>query len=523
MNRREFLKFMGAGGLALASGDAVMRALAAMPAGAFAPVPVEGRDPVAYVISRLTYGPTPDLYDYVHRIGVEAYLEEQLAPESIDDSALRARLESFDLLNQPSAALIAQFEVFRQQRKAAKTAGEKLAAAAAAGSPLNLYAQLAGAALMRGVYSKRQLYEQMVEFWGDHFNIYAGQQQALLLKPADDRDAIRPNALGMFRALLGASAHSPAMLVYLDNAESSKDGPNENYGRELMELHTLSRDGGYSEDDVRAVARAFTGWSVARPFDIGHDAGTYLFRARRHDNDAKTVLGVQLPANGGAQDGEIVLDILAAHPSTAKFITTKLARRFVSDNPPPALLALLAATFTESRGDIRAVLRAIFSAPEFWNADNKLKRPLGYTIGLLRALSYDTGDPNKLLRALRGPLTSLGQLPFYHLSPNGYPDVSGAWANNLLARWNLALAAAGGRIGSAQADRSALTSLATAQGAKTDPASLIGFAAQYLFGRPLNGVEQDTVQSLLASVSGDEQQIRSGLALLLASPAFQYR
>ncbi len=523
MNRRDFLKVMGAGGLALASGEAVMRTLAAMPSGTFSPAAVDTRDRVAYVISRLTYGPTPDLYDYVHRIGVDAYIEEQLAPESIDDSALQPRLAPFDLLSQSSTDLIAQFDALKQQQKAAKAAGDKANVAGAVGSRVELYAQLAGAAILRGVYSRRQLYEQMVEFWSDHFNIYAGQAQALLLKPADDRDAIRPNAMGTFRALLGASAHSPAMLVYLDNAESGKDGPNENYGRELMELHTLSRTGGYTEDDVKAVARAFTGWSVARPLDLGHAAGEYLFRARRHDNDSKTVLGVQLPANGGAQDGDTVLDILAAHPSTATFITTKLARRFVADNPPPSLLEALSKTFIDTKGDIRAVLRTTFSAPEFWNADSKLKRPLGYTIGLLRALAYDTGDPYKLLRALKGPLTNLGQLPFYHLSPNGYPDVSGAWSGNLLARWNLALTAANGRVGDAQADRSALTALASAQGAKTDPASLIAFTAQYLFGRPLTAAEQDTVETLLASVKGDEQKIRSGLALLLASPAFQYR
>src|SRR5213079_2488055 len=303
-------------------------------------------------------------------------------------------------------------------------------------------------------------------------SIFANKDDDRYLLTSYDRDTIRPFAMGRFRDLLGATAHSPAMLFYLDNWRSSVPRPyparngnpagvdgglNENYARELMELHTLGVDGGYTQKDVQEVARCFTGWTIIAPRGAGAAAqavmngpmaemarnrpGTFIFRPAVHDNGEKVVLGHKIPAGGGMKDGLMVLDILAHHPATAKFIATKLTRRFIADEPPPALVDRVAQTFLKTDGDIREVLKAIFSSPEFNSAEAyraKVKRPFELAISAVRTLGADTnGGPQ-----LHQWVARMGQPLYGFQTPNGYSDVAENWVNTgaLLERMNFALA-----------------------------------------------------------------------------------
>jgi uncharacterized protein (DUF1800 family) len=290
------------------------------------------------------------------------------------------------------------------------------------------------------MFSRRQLYEVMVEFWSDHFNIHLLNGLGPTLKPEDDIQVIRAHALGNFRDLLHASAKSPAMLFYLDNFFNQASAPNENYARELMELHTLGVDGGYTETDVKEVARCFTGWSIRFPGDPDGDYGTFVYLDSVHDDGAKLVLQNTIAAGGGQSDGEQVLDLLAAHPATARFIATKLCRRFISDSPDPASIDAVAAAFTQSAGDIRSTLRALFATAAFRNsADLKFCRPAEYLAGLVRALAPDTPYPTDDGLLFFFAQSIMGQLPFYWPTPDGYPDEQAYWASTggMLNRWRL--------------------------------------------------------------------------------------
>jgi uncharacterized protein (DUF1800 family) len=326
------------------------------------------------------------------------------------------------------------------------------------------------ARITRAVASDRQLEEVMVDFWFNHFNVYAQKGAVRWMLPAYEREAIRPHALGRFRDLVLATARHPAMLFYLDNWLSTRadlvvpGGPNagrrmglnENYARELMELHTLGVDGGYTQQDVIEVARCFTGWTIDRP----QQGGGFIFRPLAHDRGAKRVLGQVIPAGGGQQDGERVIDILARHEATARFIATKLARRFVSDDPPAALVERAAATFRRTEGDIRAVLATIFTSPEFWSADAyraKIKTPLEVVASAVRALDGRIGagaDPAGGGIALAREVGKLGEPLYEAQPPTGYPDRAEAWVNTgaLLGRMNFALGLAHNRFGGARVD-----------------------------------------------------------------------
>ncbi|MFN8531068.1 MAG: DUF1800 domain-containing protein [Anaerolineae bacterium] len=506
MNRRQFLQSLLAGAGAFTLEPSVLQAaLSALPVGAFAPGS-QGldRDPVIHVIRRLTYGVTPDLVTHVRQIGVQAFIDEQLWPEMIDTSAVDALLQPQDgILNENGGVLFSTYENHREQVAGA----------------------LVGAMVTRAVESPRQLYERVIEFWGNHFSLYAGKGPVLFLKVDDDRDVIRPKALGRFRELLGASAHSPAMLIYLDNAQSERSHPNENYARELLELHTLGVNGGYTEDDVKEVARALTGWSVSGRRENSDGRIEYRYRRMFHDNDEKIVLGTTIPADGGEQDGETVLDLLASHPSTARLIATKLARRFVADQPAAALVERIAAEFMRNGGDIRATLRALFNDDEFWNAPPKFKQPYEYTVSLMRALNYHVQDPVRLIRELRPPLESMGNIPFTWPAPNGFPDVMGTWVNGLLMRWNLAMVGVSGQIdNAATADADGLLALFAANEVPFETEPVIDFLGGYLFGRGLTDQERTIVVDFATANGTDtDTQVRSALALMLASPAFQYR
>jgi uncharacterized protein (DUF1800 family) len=301
--------------------------------------------------------------------------------------------------------------------------------------------------LLRAIYSNRQLDEVLTDFWFNHFNVYLDKAADRFMVTAYERDVIRPHVLGKFKDLLLATAESPAMLFYLDNWESVSDnsparpnapkrqGLNENYGRELMELHTLGVDGGYTQQDVTEVARCFTGWTIRQP----QQGGGFFFNPRMHDRGEKRVLGVTIPAGGGIDDGLQVLDILSKHPSTAHFIAKSLAIRFVSDNPPDALVDKMAATFTRTDGDLREVMRTMLNANEFWAAANfraKLKSPLEMLVSAVRAVNGEVDTAVQMV----GLMNTLGEPLYRKQEPTGYTNRGGDWLNSasLLARMNYA-------------------------------------------------------------------------------------
>ncbi|MFL6229995.1 MAG: DUF1800 domain-containing protein [Pyrinomonadaceae bacterium] len=403
--------------------------------------------------------------------------------------------------------------------------------------PQRVTAELQASRIMRAVYSERQLQEVLVDFWTNHFNVYAPKGADRWLLVAYDRDVIRPHAFGKFKDLLVSTAQSPAMLFYLDNFQSvspnaqlnqrraaaarfnqnpllnnalaarrdrapqqpgampapqrPKRGINENYARELMELHTLGVDGGYTQKDVQEVARCFTGWTIMDPRGAANYAGfveegksgTFYFNPRLHDDGEKTVLGHKIPAGGGMNDGLMVLDILAHHPSTAKFIATKLSRKFVMDNPTPELVGRVAQAYLKSDGDIRETLRAVFTSPEFNAPENyraKIKTPFELAVSAIRALGGDTnGAP-----PLHQWIATMGEPLYQYQAPTGYPDTAEQWVNTgaLLSRINFALALVSNRIPGTRVDLSRFAG--AAQGATaTDKSRVIDqFASVILEG-----------------------------------------
>lgn len=453
-------------------------------------------------LNRCTFGTSNTLIEEIQQVGREAWLDQQMDWEAVDDQ------ETEDFLHRQTPTLF--------------MSESELAALPNMGGAAK---QLKQATIYRAMYSRRQLYEVMVEFWSNHFSIYHRDGTVTLLKTLDDRDVIRPHALGNFHELLHASSKSPAMLVYLDNHSNSAGTPNENYARELMELHTLGVDGGYSETDVQEVARCFTGWSVGR--QGSGNLGKFQFYGNRHDQGEKTVLGTTIPANGGVGDGEQVVYLLAGHPATARFITGKLARRFVSDEPPRSLVDRLTQIFLETDGDIKSLLGEIFHSDEFLrSSDLKLKRPMEYVISALRAteVSPDQGA----YRSLREYLSALGQIPFNWVPPDGYPDVAEYWisTNGLLNRWNFATALAGSRLAGLQPDYLRL------MGRDWRPQALVDHLAHQLLHRPLLDTDQQSFIDYLTQgrsesrkLPGDVLQLRiPGLiGLMLSSDYFQYR
>lgn len=421
---------------------------------------------IDHALSRLTYGARPGEADRVRRLGLQRWIALQLVPERLDDRRTDSLLLAFRNLNSPTSQFTSALRDVResQRRQASDSAAPAMTPVRLPGmNPgrrLNLaLAEVGSAKLVRAVASERQLYEQMVDFWENHFSVFSGKGQTRLFIPAYDRDVIRPRALGRFRDLLGAVAKSPAMLFYLDNAQSVADsthrtlrgarfapmrrgrGLNENYARELMELHTLGVDGGYTQHDVVEVARALTGWT------IDPREGVFAFRPAAHDADSKTVLGRALPAGRGIEDGEDVLDILARHPSTANHIARKLAIRFVSDSPPPALVDRCAAVFTSRDGDIRETLQCVITSPEFFSRSAyraKVKTPLELVVSAMRA----TGAvPDATPRAAQ-QVARLGQPAFGRQTPDGWPDRGEEWMNAgaIVNRVNFGLALAAGRV-----------------------------------------------------------------------------
>jgi uncharacterized protein (DUF1800 family) len=462
-------------------------------------------DAVSHAISRLTFGTRPGEYARVAKMGVAAFIEEQLAPEKIaDDQCERVVRHEFEELGDPESHLFAGLigangDPIQQMFPTLTESSSGRVGDLYEFKEKVLLQDLTRARILRAVLSRRQLFEVMVDFWSDHFNIDPSKGDAKWLKAADDRAVIRKHALGSFTEMLRASALSPAMLWYLDGRVNALrkpgDKPNENYARELMELHTLGVHGGYTQQDVMEVARCLTGWTVREKKALRR--GAVEFHQNQHDDGAKTVLGQAIPAGLGMGDLDRVLKILEAHPATAKYIATKLCTRFIADEPPAAAVSATATAFAQSNGDIRTTLRALLATPEFAAAKGaKLKRPFHFVVSALRGLNARTDAGKPIVDALQ----RMGHAPFRYPTPDGYPEEATHWTGTLLWRWNFSLALTQDKMTGTQILTKDLL------GAVGGDAALIAT----LLGR------QPSAEELRAC-----RDSGSALAVALASPSFQ--
>jgi uncharacterized protein (DUF1800 family) len=580
------------------------------------------RDEIVHVLNRITFGPRPGDVEAVQKMGLHNYIEQQLHPETIDDSAVEQQLAGFDLLQMSPQQLS---QLFYDERKnnlkkqkllaAANGQGQSVQPAANAGEvanpnqveqpPMQLspqekvarmvdqanqyrtvaaIGQLEQAKLVRAVDSERQLQEVLVDFWGNHFNIDMKKGPDRVLKVVDDRDVIRPHIWGSFRDLLEASAKSPAMLFYLDNATNTvahtvterevmvterirdqmmqngngaaapqvpevgqqKGGINENYGREIMELHTLGVDGGYTQQDVQEVARCFTGWTIDRL------TGEFVFRPRLHDNGSKVVLGHEIPAGGGVQDGETVLDILCASPATAHHIALEMCQRFVSDDPPDALVNRIAGVFQQTGGNLRQVTEAILTSPEFLspaNYNNKIKSPLEFAVSAVRAsessiIPQQPPPYDKLVPALEGSgvlgrgaaadriskrprqslnwhIYELGEPLFACTPPTGYKEVSKFWVSPgaLIERLNFALALTQQQVYDVNFNPQTILN-----GIDLDkPEAVLNQSVAVLLQNNITASTRKVLEQTALPTPGDSQTVNPSklIALIIGSPEFQ--
>src|ERR1043166_2773593 len=577
---------------------------------------------VAHVLSRLTFGARPGDFERVKAMGVEAFINQELDPDALDNSALIARLKRLPTLGMATPVIIEQYTppkpVVSPSPAPAKSVDEKLplqpkliaenslnqstqlpanASAAAMPNEMQMDARkdeakisvpaseqksasstaalqlpkptpppknpymvitdLQRAKVLRAVYSERQLYEVMVDFWENHFSIFANKDDDRYLLTAYDRETIRPFAMGRFRDLLGATAHSPAMLFYLDNWRSSVPRPypakgdkpagvdggfNENYARELMELHTLGVDGGYTQKDVQEVARCFSGWTIQKP----NEQGLFLYRPGLHDDGEKVVLGHKILAGGGIADGERVLDILATHPATAKFIATKLARRFISDDPPQSVIDRAAAVFLKTDGSIRETVRAIITSPEFFATASyraKVRSPFESVAAAMRAMNVETDGDRPVLDLIG----RMGQPLFGRITPDGFPDRGDQWLSSgaMVARLNFAAALATNRMRGTTVDFAKLLADVDQANKELTAARLISlFLNNDVSDSTRAAIRTSATEALVIKTSPPQTNVPAGfagngsppqalpqisgyvpemIALLIGSPEFQYR
>src|SRR5882672_3240179 len=436
------------------------------------PVPAADDAAIVHALSRLGFGPRPGDVERVKAIGLAAWIEGQLEPRRLDDRAAAQALAALPTLTMSTAELHREYPRPDLRQKSADpqmAPRELFDRPPPEKRPVRIVAEMQAARMVRAIESERQLEEVMVDFWFNHFNVHAAKGEVKWYLTSYERAVIRPHALGKFGDLLRGTATHPAMLFYLDNWLSTRPnftvpfganrgkraGLNENYARELMELHTLGVDGGYTQTDVTEVARAFTGWTIDRPQTDGH----FIFRPAMHDPGEKVVLGQRIPAGGGRDDGERVIEILTRHPATARFVATKLVRRFVSDTPPPALVARVAGTYTSTGGDISAMLRTIVESPEFFSEDAyraKIKKPFEFVASAVRALGGGIGAQSGITLARAS--AEIGEPLYQAQPPTGYADRGEAWVNAgaLLARMNFALGLASGRYPSVSVELPAL-------------------------------------------------------------------
>jgi uncharacterized protein (DUF1800 family) len=492
-------------GTAPTSGSSAPAALASPPpsgvAGASVASPVEllpRVDLLLALVQRVTQGFNVQVWAEARALGYDAFLEQQLAPEALDDGQLEQKLAPFASLAQTGPQLLANYPHPSLSKQV----------------PL----ELKSAMLLRSVHSRRQLFERHLEFLTDHFSIDHFDGAERFLKTLDDRDVLRENAFGRFGALLRASAHSAAMLHYLDNHANVKGKPQENYARELLELHSLGVGGGYSEADVKEVARCLTGWSFHDYNDPAH-FGEFVYVAENHDEGAKLVLGNALGPGGGKSDGDFVLSLLSAHPATREFVCRKLCRWYLAYDPPESVVEAAQQSWLASGGELRSVLRTILSqeslaAAQAWKK-GKLKRPFHFASSLLRALGADVHDAGGVL----GALTTMGQLPYDWPAPNGYPDALVAWSGGLHGRWTFASNLLDGAIAGIELDANSVLA-ALGHPLPSDAGRAIN---ALLTGGTMRPNDEAAVQAYVDSFPNvDWPVLREAIALAASSPSYQW-
>jgi uncharacterized protein (DUF1800 family) len=502
-------------------------------------------DSALHALNRLAYGPRPGEVDSVARLGVLRWIDQQLQPERLRDDRLAERERAFTLLDYDREDLAQRYaealrERQRMQREMAETGDTMQPRGAGGGAgPMREFRELGGQlqqlAVVRAALSERQLYEVMVDFWTNHFNVFVGKGADRFLTPSYIEKTIRPHALGRFEDLLIATAQSPAMLFYLDNAQSVAPGSvppqfarraarrpqalermpkgiNENYARELMELHTLGVDGGYTQQDVIEVARIFTGWGIERP----QQGAAFAFRDWAHDRGAKTVLGVRFPAGHDMDEGIRLLKLLATQHATMHHVSRQLCARFVADDPPDGCVDAAVDAWHRTGGDIRAVLRAIFTSPDFWAPQAvraKVKTPFEFVVSAVRATGADPDETPRLAQVV----ARLGQPLYLQAAPTGYPETQADWVNSgaLLGRMNAAVALAAGRLPGAQVNLDAVLA------ASSDHDRLVADVDARVLGGTMTEHTRDVLRRQLSDV-GDPVVARAlAVGLALGGPEFQ--
>ena len=393
------------------------------------------KERVIHIANRLTYGPAPGTISYIEQVGMENFIEGQLHPENFSAQPdLQNKLSNLKTLDTPLMELVSEYAPPMKQGGMKPSKEEEQEARKRA----NIIVQdLAQAKIERGVQSNAQLQELLTDFWYNHFNVFSEKERDRLYVSSYERDAIRPHTLGKFRDLLEATAKHPAMLVYLDNwlntqpssqgAKGKQSGINENYAREIMELHTMGVDGGYTQEDVTTLAHILTGWGLSKGKTM-QEKSAFEFEPKRHDFSDKVFLGKKIKGSG-ADEIEQALDIIARHPSTAHHISYQLAQFFVADNPPEPLVKKMAEAFKKTDGNIADVLRSMFKSPEFWDKKYyrcKFKPPLRYVVSALRATNINVDDNLKILPVLN----NMGEPMYRYLTPDGYTNTSEHWLNS---------------------------------------------------------------------------------------------
>ncbi len=527
------------------------------------------REKAIHALNRLGFGPRPGDVDRVEAMGVSAWIAAQLEPERIPDPIAGAKMADLPTLAMSQPEIFENFErPLREARQRRKQAAASMSAAEGAAAetdlaealppaqrPRRLIEELSSARVLRAAYSERQANEVLVDFWMNHFNVFANKGLDRVLVTSFERDTVRPRIWGRFEDLLLATATSPAMLFYLDNAQSvaepdhrpqrrgpaglrwplasafeppparpfgnRRGGLNENYARELMELHTLGVDGGYTQKDVTELARVLTGWSIEP-----RSSGEFVFRERVHDVGGKAVLGHAFAPGGGIEEGVAMIRILARHPATARHIALELCQRLVADDPPASLVERVAKRFLATDGDLRQTVKAVVDSPEFFDPKNyraKVKSPFEYVVSAIRAAGGETNARPPLLREIG----RMGEPLYLCQPPTGYSDAASAWVNTgaLVARLNFALALASNRI---PGTTIALERLVSPEDA-ADPKRAVDALARVLVGGDLSGETRRTIEKRIenptAAASTQDPSANTELpliaGLILGSPEFQ--
>jgi uncharacterized protein (DUF1800 family) len=503
------------------------------------------RDSAFHALNRLAYGARPGEVDSVARFGVMRWIDRQLDPDRIDDKTLERREEAFKILALDREELAQRFvEARRERERMQRELGDSVRNPGR--GPMREFRELAGElqqlVVLRATLSERQLREVVVDFWTNHFNVFAAKGADRFLLPSYIEQTIRPRALARFEDLLIATAESPAMLFYLDNAQSVAPGSspprpsrrlfgrgrfgqnempedrrprpsgiNENYARELLELHTLGVDGGYNQQDVVDVARIFTGWSIERP-DRG--AG-FVFRDWAHDYGNKRVMGVSFHGEGRSE-GIQLLKFLANHPATMHHVSAKLCARFVADEPPDGCVDAAVAAWRNTRGDVRAVLRAIFKSPDFWSQQavrSKVKTPLEFVVSAVRAVAAAPDTTPRLAQVV----ARLGQPLYLQSAPTGYAETESHWVNSgaLLARMNAAIALAAGKLPGVDGDLGGVVPTTS------DWRQLVDLVSDHVLGGTMSAHTKTVITNQLSDITDPVRARMLAVGLALGGPDFQ--